>query len=164
MADEILITEQMRDQIGRDLSPWTYEVTTTSIRAFARGVGYTDPVYYDEAVAKDAGYRGLPAPPTYLGTPIFMPGQSSDTSSRPLDGEPSIDHGLSGQLDGGTETEYFGQLCAGDTLSVVNRITDLEVRESKVLGKMLVMTSESTYTDRESGKCVAVQRRQWIFH
>ena len=62
------------------------------------------------------------------------------------------------------ETEYFDQICAGDTLSVVNRITDLEVRESKALGKMLVMSSESIYTVKDSGKCVAIQRRQWIFH
>jgi len=164
MAEDIQITEQMRDRIGRDLPPWIYEVTTTGVRAFARGIGYTDPVFYDEAAATDAGYRGLPAPPTYLGTPIFIPGQSSDTSSRPLDGEPGIDHGLSGQLDGGTETECFGQICAGDRLSVVNRITALEVRESKTLGKMLVMTSESIYTDQGSGKCVAIQRRQWIYH
>jgi hypothetical protein len=164
VAEEIQITERMRNQIGRDFPSWTYEVTTTSVRAFARGVGYTDPVYYDEAAAKAAGYRSLPAPPTYLGTPIFIPGRSSDTFSRPLAGEPVIEHGLSGQLDGGTETEYFDQICAGDTLSVVSRITDLEVRESKTLGKMLLMTSETTYTNQQSGKQVAVQRRQSIFH
>ncbi|HJP35412.1 MAG TPA: MaoC family dehydratase N-terminal domain-containing protein [Gammaproteobacteria bacterium] len=164
MANEIRITEKMRNQIGRDLPPWRYEVTTSSVRAFARGVGYTDPVYYDEEAAKAAGYRSLPAPPTYLGTAIFIPGESSGTTSRPFAGEPSIDHGLDGQLDGGTETEYFGPVCAGDTLSVVSRITALEVRDSKALGKMLVMSSESTYVNEETGKRIALQRRQWIFH
>jgi N-terminal half of MaoC dehydratase len=164
VTGEIRISDRMRDQIGRDLPAWTYEVTTTGVRAFARGVGYTDPVYYDEAAARAAGYRGLPAPPTYLGTPVFIPGQCSETSSRPLAGEPTIDHGLSGQLDGGAEIEYFDQICAGDTLSVVSRITDLTVRNSKTLGRMLVVTSETTYTDRASGRCVAMQRRRLIFH
>lgn len=100
MADKIEITGQMRAQIGHESPPWDYEVTTTSVRAFARGVGYTDPVYFDEGAARKAGYRSLPAPPTYLGTPVFIPGQSSDTFSRPTEGQPSIDHGLAGLLDG----------------------------------------------------------------
>ena len=164
MADTIVITEAMRSRIGRDFPAWIYEVTTTGVRAFARGVGCTDPVYYDEAAARAAGYRGLPAPPTYLGTPIFIPGQSSDISSRPLAAEPSIEHGLTAQLDGGTDTEYYARICAGDTLSAVSRITGLDLRQSKALGQMLVMTSETTFTRLDTGTCVAMQRRRWIFY
>lgn len=163
MAERIEITEEMRAKIGRESPPWTYEVTTTSVRAFARGVGYVDPVYYDVDVARKAGYRSLPAPPTYLGTPVFLPGQSSDTFSGPVAGLPRVDHGLPGLLDGGTETEYFDTICAGDTLTVVQRLTDLEVRGSRTLGQMLIMTTETTYTNQE---CVLVarQRSQAIFY
>ena len=66
MANEFELTEEMKAQIGKESPTWTYEVTTTSVRAFARGVGYTDPVFYDIEAAKKAGYRSLPAPPTYL--------------------------------------------------------------------------------------------------
>ena len=55
MADEIVITEEMRALIGIESTPWTHEVTTTSVRAFARGVGYTDLVYYDVGAAQAAG-------------------------------------------------------------------------------------------------------------
>src|SRR5499427_1646801 len=79
MAKEFELTDDMRKAIGSASPPWTYEVTTTSVRAFARGVGYTDPVYFDVEAAKRAGYRNLPAPPTYLGTPVFVPGRSDDT-------------------------------------------------------------------------------------
>jgi len=164
MATQIEITDQMRAQIGQTSPPWNYEVTTTSVRAFARGVGYTDPVYFDEQTAREAGYRSLPAPPTYLGTPVFIPGKSSDTFSRPTEGQPSIDHGLTGLLDGGTETETFRQICAGDTLSVMVNITGLEVRESKALGQMLIMTSETKFTDQETGEVAAIQRGQAIFY
>ena len=81
MAERFEITDAMRAAIGKETAPWTYEVTTTSVRGFARGVGYTDPVYFDVEAARRAGYRHLPAPPTYLGTPVFIPGQSSDTFS-----------------------------------------------------------------------------------
>ncbi len=164
MAEQIEITDEMRAQIGSASPPWDYEVTTTSVRAFARGVGYTDPVYFDQDAARAAGYRDLPAPPTYLGTPVFIPGRSSDTFSRPTEGQPEIDHGLSGLLDGGTETEYRSQICAGDVLSVVSKITDLEVRDSKAIGQMLIMTSETTFTNRSTGDIAAVQTGQAIFN
>jgi hypothetical protein len=93
MAEHFEITDAMRAAIGTTTPPWTYEVTTTSVRAFARGVGYTDPVYFDVEAARRAGYRNLPAPPTYLGTPVFIPGRSSDTFSTPVEGTPRLDHG-----------------------------------------------------------------------
>ena len=163
MAKEFEISDEMRSHIGEASEPWTYEITTTSVRAFARGVGYTDPVYYDLEAAKRAGYRSLPAPPTYLGTPVFVPSRSSDTFSGPNATGPGLQHGLKGLLDGGTETTYEGDLCAGDTLTVVSKLADLEVKESKALGKMLVTTRETTYTNQD-GKRVAVQRYQSIFY
>jgi len=163
MAEQFQLTDEMRSHIGETSPPWTMEVTTTSVRAFARGVGYTDPIYFDIAAARKAGYRNLPAPPTYLGTPVFIPGQSDDTFSAPRAARQGIQHGLKGLLDGGTETEYFADICAGDTLTVVSRIANLEVRSSPSLGKMLIMTSESTYTNQD-GQKVAVQRGQAIFY
>jgi acyl dehydratase len=163
MAESLEITEEMRAQIGKESPPWTYEVTTTSVRMFARGVGYTDPVYFDVDAARKAGYRSLPAPPTYLGTPVFIPGKSSDTFSGPAEGGPRINHGLPGLLDGGTETEYFDTICAGDTLTVVSSLAALDVRESRSLGKMLITTSQTTYTNQD-GKVVAIQRGQAIFY
>jgi len=114
--------------------------------------------------AKKAGYSSLPAPPTYLGTAVFIPGKSSDTFSGPTEGQPAVKHGLPGLLDGGTETEYFDQICAGDTLSVVTKVAGLDVRESKSLGKMLIVTNETTYTNQATGQVVAVQRGQAIFY
>lgn len=163
MAKDFELTDEMRAAIGRESPPWTYEVTTTSVRAFARGVGYTDLVYFDVDAAKRAGYRSLPAPPTYLGTPVFIPGRSHETFSVPTEGQPSVKHGLKGLLDGGTETEYFGDICAGDTLTAVSRLDALEVRESKALGKMLISTQRTTYTNQD-GKVVAVQTAQAIYY
>ncbi len=163
MASEVVISDEMRRQIGVETPPWTYEVTTTSVRMFARGVGYTDPVYFDVDAAKRAGYRSLPAPPTYLGTPVFIPGQSSDTFSGPQQGGPRLEHGLKNLLDGGTETEYMDAICAGDTLTVKSKLAGLDVRESKSIGKMLLTTQETSYTN-QLGKLVAVQRSQAIFY
>lgn len=163
MAEQFEITDEMRSLIGKKSPPWTYEVTTTSVRAFARGVGYTDPVYFDIAAATKAGYRNLPAPPSYLGTPVFIPGKSDDTFSGPLASGPALSHGLVNVLDGGTETEYFDTICAGDSLTAVSGLSDLNVRESKSLGKMLIVTNETTYTNQDN-KVVAIQRATAIFY
>jgi hypothetical protein len=163
MAEQFEISEDMRAQIGSETPPWVFEVTTTSVRAFARGVGYTDPVYFDVEAARAAGYRNLPAPPTYLGTPVFIPGQCDDTFSAPRTGRMNLKHGLKGLLDGGTETEYFADICAGDILTGVSRIAALDVRTSPTLGKMLIVTSETTFTNQD-GVIAAVQRGQAIYY
>ena len=163
MAREIEITDEMRAVVGQPTPPWTMEVTTTSVRAFARGVGYRDPVYFDVEAARKAGYRSLPAPPTYLGTPVYVPGISDETFSAPREGRPRIKHGLKGLLDGGTETEYLETICAGDTLTVVSKVASLDVRMTPSLGMILLVTTESTFTNQD-GEVVAVQKGQAIYY
>jgi acyl dehydratase len=163
MAESFELTEELKAAIGQESAPWTYEVTTTSVRAFARGVGYTDPVYFDLDAAKAAGYRSLPAPPTYLGTPVFVPGRSDDTFSNPREGQPRVNHGLKNVLDGGTEVEYYEDICAGDSLTGVSRVGDLRVRDSKAIGKMLIVFMETRYTNQK-GKLAALLRSQVIFY
>jgi len=163
MAERFELTDDMRAMIGQKSAPWKFEVTTTSVRAFARGVGYKDAVYFDIDAAQQAGYRNLPAPPTYLGTPVFIPGKSDDTFSHPRSEGPSLRHGLKGLLDGGTETEYLDAICAGDVLAVESEITSLDVRTSPKLGKMLLVSTLATYRN-ERDEVVALQRSQAIYY
>ena len=44
-GEDFEITDEMRAQFGVDSEPWTYEVTTTSVRMYARGIGSDDPVH-----------------------------------------------------------------------------------------------------------------------
>lgn len=164
MAAEFELTDEMRAVIGVESEPWPVEVTTTSIRAFARGVGYTDMRYYDEGTAAAAGCDALPAPPCYLGTPVWIPGQSDPTFSGPRNSGPSVRHGLKGLLDGGTEVVYERPLKAGDRLFMTSKISGLEVKESKGLGKMLVTTSEQTFTDQQTGEVVMRTFGQAIYY
>lgn len=160
MADEFELTDAMRSVIGGESEPWPVEVTTTSVRAFARGVGYTDMRYYDDS----AGDGSLPAPPCYLGTPVWIPGKSDVTFSGPKSTGPSLRHGLPGLLDGGTEVVYERPLVAGDRLLMTTKIADLEVKESKGLGKMLVVTSEQEFRDQETGEIVMRSYGQGIYY
>ena len=156
MAEEFELTDEMRAAVGVESEPWPVEITSTSIRAFARGVGYTDRRYYEGT--------DLPAPPCYLGTPVWMPGESDATFSGPRNTGPGVRHGLKGLLDGGTEVVYERPLEAGDKLFMTSKVSNLEVKESKGLGKMLVVTSEQTFTEQDSGDVVMRTFAQAIFY
>jgi hypothetical protein len=162
-AAPFTLTDEIRAQIGVESEPWDYEVTTTGIRAFARGVGYTDPVYYDLEAAREAGHESLPGPPCYLGTPAYMPGRSDETFSMPTGTGPRPRFGLTQVLDGGTEALYERPLIAGEVISMTDRIVDLEVKESKSLGTILVVSTEATGRDPE-GTIVVHERSQYIFY
>lgn len=164
MATGFELTDEMRAVIGVESEPWPVEVTTTSIRAFARGVGYTDRRYYDEDAATAAGHDTLPAPPCYLGTPVWIPGESDPVFSGPPRSGPTLEHGLRNVLDGGTEVVYERPLRAGDRLLVTSKVADLQVKESKALGSMLVVTTEQTFTERDSGDVVMRTHGQTIFY
>jgi acyl dehydratase len=163
MAETFEITDEMRAEIGVESEPWPYEVTTTGIRAFARGVGYEDPVYYDAEAARQEGYRRLPAPPCYLGTPVFLPGRSDAVFSGPPGTGPRPRYGLEHVLDGGTEVVYERPVAAGETLMATNRLVDLQVKRSGSLGTMLVVSSEATFRDRR-GEVAARERSRYIFY
>lgn len=163
MPETIELTDEQHAEIGRTVE-WTYEVTTTGVRSFARGVGYRDRTYFDAEVATTAGYQALPAPPCYLGTPVYIPGEVDETFSVPATGSPSPEtFGLGNVLDGGTQTTYTRPLVAGDVLTATHQISELTPKQSKSLGAILVVTSRSDYRDA-AGELVATQQSQVIFY
>lgn len=155
MAEGSIITDEMRAVIGVESEPWTVEVDKLQIRLFARSVGYTDPLFYDEEFAKSKGYRSLPCPPHYLGTPVYNPANSDATFGAPRSRGPRINHGLKRVLNGGTEIEMYDTIVAGDTLSASSKVVDLVERQGSI-GNMLITTTETIY--RRDGQVVAVSR------
>ncbi|MGX1086500.1 MaoC family dehydratase N-terminal domain-containing protein [Pseudomonas sp. AP3_22 TE3818] len=55
-----------KNLIGHSLGVTHADVEKGRLRFFAKAIGETDPVFTDEAVAKAAGYKSLPVPPTFL--------------------------------------------------------------------------------------------------
>ena len=145
------ITDEMRASICKEGPPQTLEVEKTGIRMFARAVGHTDQIYYDEEYAKSKGHRSLVAPPAYFGTSIYNPersGGAGGANTRLADGRV-----LRG-LDGGREFDYTGvEICAGDILTAVSKTVDISERESR-LGMMMITRRETTYTN-QNGEVVA---------
>ena len=147
---ESVITDEMRAAIGKEGEPATLEVDKTGCRMFARAVGHTDLIFYDEEHAKSKGYRGIVAPPGFLGTPVHKPGSARAPGEMTGRGY-SIPYKR--VLNGGTEFEYFDTVCAGDLLTARGKITAFNERSGS-LGPMLITNRETSYTNQD-GKLVA---------
>ena len=152
-----VITDEMRAAIGVEGPPMVLEVEKTNCRMFARSVGHTDPIFYDEAAAKARGYRGIVAPPGFLGTPIFRPGSGAGVAGEIGGRGYSVPYKR--VLNGGTDYEYFPDapegdaICAGDTITARTKIAGFE-ETSGSLGPMLITRRETEYTNQH-GKIVA---------
>lgn len=152
MAEASVISEEMKAAIGVESPPTTVEVDKTACRMFARAVGHTDLIFYDEEYAKSKGYRSIVAPPHYLGTPVYRPDQPQQRGPAAT----GFQIPFKRVLNGGTDIEYFDTICAGDVLTVTTKLTDIYERAGS-MGPMLFMIRESTYRNQE-GKIVAKSR------
>ena len=121
---EPLITPELQATIGQKSKPRLHEVDKLQIRMFARAVGHTDPIFYDEDAAKAAAPQ--PRLPARLpGHADLRPGAATDLGGRRGGTSPEPGRPLNRILNGGTEIEYFDDICAGDVLEAVELDVDI---------------------------------------
>jgi acyl dehydratase len=144
MTQESVITQQMRDAIGVESEPATYDVERGAILKFAQAIGDTNPLFNDEAAARKTRYGGLIAPPTFLRSMSAGPMKADVKSPYPA------------ALDGGSEWEYFEPVRPGDRITVTLKIADMFERPGR-LGNMLFIIRETKYVN-QFGQTVALQR------
>jgi len=164
MSEESLITDEMRAALGKEGEPQTIEVDKTAIRWFARAVGHTDLVFYDEAYARSKGHRSIICPPGFLGHAIHTPQHPANTVGNSIRQPPDVmDLNVRRVLNGNTEFEYFGEdICGGDVLTGVTKLTDMKERTG-ALGRMLFMTTDTLLYNAQ-GKLVAIERDTGIIY
>ena len=141
---ESVVSDEMRAAVGVETPGSVSEVTTSGIRMFARAVGYSDLIFYDEDAAKAQGHRGLVAPPGYLGTPIYRPDDGGRGRGRTQFKTP-----YKRVLNGGTSYEYLVPVIAGDLLTSSSTITEFREREGS-RGRMLITYRETTFTNQDN--------------
>ncbi len=127
-----------RSLIGHEFTPFTAEVERGRLKFFAKAIGETNPVYTDLAAAREAGYRDLPAPPTFpfvldMDAPEFLPVLGL------------FDLDIARILHGAQEFEYFTPICAGDVITIKARVADVFDKKNGALEFVVI---ESTYTNQ----------------
>ena len=144
MTENSRITQEMRDAIGVESEPVTYEVERGAVKKFAEAIGDPNPLFNDEAAARKTRHGGLIAPPTFLRWMGPRPAKVDMTGAGSV------------RLDGGSEWEYFEPVRPGDRITVTSSIADIHERQGCV-GIMLFVVTEISYVN-QFGSTVALQR------
>ena len=152
MAQESVITDEMRAAVGVESEPSVYEIEKEPIRRWAESIGDPNPLYRDEEYAKKKGYRSIVAPPAFIAQYAFpiKVGKSKVTFRSPF----------IRNLNGGNEYEAFKPIVAGDTITATRKIADMRERTGR-MGTMLIVIQESTFKNQD-GEIVAKARSTGI--
>lgn len=142
-----------RNLIGRALHTSTIDVEKGALRFFAKAIGETDPVYTDEAAARQAGYKSLPVPPTFL---TCLESQASDPGR--LIAIAKLD--LRRILHAEQQFTYHALAFAGDQLTFTAKIADVYDKKG---GALEFVVTESQVTNQHGAhiadiRCSLVQR------
>jgi acyl dehydratase len=134
------------EAIGKSYPPFEYEVGKEKIGEFARAVGEDNPVYFDRAAAREAGFRDVPAPPMFAVVYSFG-------SVGPAIFDPEVELNFAMMVHGGQEFVWGEPVCAGDTISTVATVKDISEK-----GGMGFYVFESVSTNQDGRE---VARGTW---
>jgi acyl dehydratase len=158
-----LIPPETRALVGQRLG----ERASATIHAheaerFAFAAGDANPIYFDDAAARAAGYARRVVPPGFLVWALDEPRPLEALREDGLwrDAGPPLRLAVSRVLYGGEEWEYRGPVHAGDTITAETRLASLEEKAGGS-GPFVLVTTETTYTN-QAGEVVAIVRGKRI--
>jgi acyl dehydratase len=126
-----------RSHIGLTMAPFSVTAEPGRLRFFARAIGETNPVYFDEAAARAAGHPGLPLPPTFLFT-MELDGPE------PFGFVERLGIDLGRMLHGEQSFHYHRPAHAGETLTFTARVADIFDKKG---GALTFVVRETAVTD-----------------
>lgn len=139
-----------RTATGRESKPAVNEIEKGAIRRFAEALGETNPIYFEEAAARAAGYRNVVAPPTF---PTSLRAGGDLREGLMLSPGKHL-------LQAEQSFEYARPIVAGDKLTVKSRISEVAQRATPS-GPTDVVVIEDEGRD-ESGEVVYRSRQLWV--
>lgn len=142
-----------RSKIGHEFNNFNTDVEKGRLKFFAKAIGETNPIYTDETAACDAGYKTIPAPPTF---PFSLDMDGPDL----LPVLELLNMDIPRILHGTQEFDYSGIIYAGDTISVSSKIKDIYDKKG---GALEFVVLENSYKNQDNilvakATCVLVYR------
>lgn len=148
-----------RSKVGMEFPAYTITVEKNKIAEFAVAVALKEekeginPIYYDEASAKKAGYQRITVPPTFMTSFLFWTGEGLLGIVKAL----GID--LNRLLHSEEEYEYYGNIYAGDTITRKMKVVEMYERGKRErLGRFVDVTILETEVINQRGELVAKVR------
>ena len=148
-----------RSKVGLEFPAYTMTVEKNKIAEFAVAVALKEekeeinPIYYDEASAKKAGYQGITVPPTFMTSFLLWTGHGLQGVVQAL----GID--LKKLLHSEEEFEYYDCIYAGDTITRKMKVVEMFERGNRDrFGRFADVTILETEIINQRGKLVAKVR------
>jgi acyl dehydratase len=136
-----------RRHLGVISEPRVVTVEAGQLRFFARATGETNPVYVDDAAARAAGHRALPAPPTFLfSLQMGAPAKRGDMFD-PVGG---VGVDMRRVLHGEQAFTNHRQIYAGDVLTLTTETIDITTKKG---GLLELVVQETKAVDAEGRLC-----------
>lgn len=119
--------EALRQEfLGREYPKFSVDVEKGRIAQFANSIGAGNSIYFDKSAAKQGGYRDIVAPPTFGYTITMDAGQSFNVLEDMRVDKARAVHGEQGFT-------YYSDICAGDTITGQQKITDVYDKKNGAL-------------------------------
>ena len=143
MANGSLITDEMRELVGKTLDTIVFKVEEGAIQRYAQAIGDLNPLFNDPDYADKTKYGRVIAPPGFTGWPVKAgrPTEKLFAFLVKAGAPPRI-------LDGGIEFEFVEPIGAGDILTATSKIAKVTERETK-LGRTMFTTAEVAYVNQK---------------
>jgi len=132
-----------RSLINKSYPPIKFDVEKQRLKFFSKATGQTDPIYFDETIAREKGFHSILAPPTFLTTV----GHEQKDPYQYLN-DLSVDMG--DVLHAGQIYKYHSLVFAGDVITMGSKIKDMYDKKN---GSLEFVEFESLYTN-QNGKLV----------
>lgn len=104
--------------INKTYPPIIFDVEKQRVKFFSKATGQTDPIYFDEDVAKKKGFPSLLAPPTFLTTVIHE-------QKNPYQYLHDLSIDMKNVLHAGQSYKYHHPVFAGDKITMKSKIKDM---------------------------------------
>lgn len=144
MYDNTVIAEELEKAVGIEVEPKVFKVESGLIKRLAEAVEDSNPLWRDEAYARNSRYGGIIAPPTFLQDQALI---------EFVDKLMEIECPLKRLLNGGMEVEWYKPMRPGDLITTRAKLVKLTEKEGKA-GKLLFMDCETSFTN-QLGELVA---------
>jgi acyl dehydratase len=137
-----------KKHIGRTTPAQTIDVEKGRLKFFAKAIGETNPIYFDEAAAKAAGHKTIPAPPT-IAFCLEM-----ETNSL-WDNIAAMGVPVGKILHGSQSFTYHAPIYAGDRITFVTKVSDIYDKKG---GALEFIVEDSTGTNQDGVLVTELQR------
>ena len=151
----MIILSKVKELVGMDLSTFSFGVEKGKILELVNAIGDDNPIFRSLDAAQNAGYEGIPVPLTYLqviesfGNEAGFEEQIAKLKFNPVK-----------ILHGEQEYEYFGEIYAGDQLTVTGKVVHAETKIGSS-GGMDFVTMENQFKNQR-GELVAISRAKLV--